>query len=73
MNYFIYVMVIQSSVLIVILGQDIFFVYPNHEWTHHFNIKFWNNIINNYIVRIILYDLHVLNAGPTWWTTYYVP
>jgi hypothetical protein len=33
MNYFISVMIIQSSVLKVILGQDIPFVYPNLEWT----------------------------------------
>jgi hypothetical protein len=33
-NYFINLMVIQSSVLIVILGWDSPFVYPNYECTH---------------------------------------
>ncbi len=32
-NYFINVMVIQGSVLKMILGQDIAFVYHNLEWT----------------------------------------
>jgi hypothetical protein len=32
-NYFVNVMVIQSSVLKMILGWNIPFVYPNLEWT----------------------------------------
>jgi hypothetical protein len=32
-------MVIQSGVMIMILGQDIPFVYPNHECTHYKHAK----------------------------------
>jgi hypothetical protein len=38
-NYFLNVVVIQSSVLTMILGQDNYpFVYPNHECTHSYQL-----------------------------------